>query len=58
MHKVVQPRAINVDLWDVRQLAEVAMYIDAGDSAKDSEDLETPSGGLPTNEKTEIILLC
>ena len=58
VHKVVQPGAINVDLWDVRrQLAEgtVAMYIDAGDSAKELQKILGDTLGvglLPTNEKT------
>ena len=58
VHKVVQPGAINVDLWDVRrQLAEgtVAMYIDAGDSAKELQKILEDTLGvglLPTNEKT------
>jgi len=37
-HNVVQPGAVNVQLWDVRRMVaegRVAMYIDAGDSARE-----------------------
>ncbi len=36
-YKVVQPGAVNANLWDVRKLlaeGKVAMYVDCGDSAK------------------------
>jgi len=58
VHKVVQPGAINVNLWDVRrQLAEgqLAMYIDAGDSAKELQKILGDNLGvglLPMNENT------
>ncbi|MCD6449557.1 MAG: ABC transporter substrate-binding protein [Thermotogaceae bacterium] len=57
-YKVVQPGAINANLWDVRKLlaeGKVAMYVDCGDSAKVLRDElgdKLGVGLLPKNPRT------